>query len=169
MTTRRFHINPAGNVGECSADEGKCPFQGVHYPDYDTAVDAAENMFAEQYGYFPGGGAKPEVDVLTEFRLDGETYENAMIHLGAIADTLEWNDPNNPEWVELREKIQYVPSELGPLSQFDPVRNKEPLGNDWPSELYAQLLYDGEISRDDLLRGARALNQRADELSPAED
>lgn len=163
--TKSFHINPeTGAIGECRAEKA-CRFGGAHYPDYDTAADAAENLFAEQYGLFPGGGEKPEVDVLTEYRMDGEGYDNAMIHLGGIADALEWHDPNDPEWAELRAEIQYVPSMAGPLSDFKPSKSgfEGEMGDDWPSDFYAQTLVDGQASRKDLLKAARELSRTIDE------
>lgn len=162
----KYHINPeSGNISQCSAEAGNCPFQGVHYPDYDTAVDAAENMFSEQYGTFPGGGEKPALDVLSDYRAEGESYENTMIHLGGLADALEWHDPEDPEWKEMKKLIQYKPSAFGPIPSFD----KDNWESDefWPSEHYARLLSKGETNRAAMLEAAQELSSKVDSFVAA--
>lgn len=41
---RRFHIGRDGQPHECSAEQGKCPLGGEHYPTFEVAEHAAERL-----------------------------------------------------------------------------------------------------------------------------
>ena len=83
----RYHINGEGNVGECSAAKGQCPFGGAdaHFGSREQAEHAAEERLTAQYGLTATAKKEKKVDVS---KLSTEERENLAMDERTPPETL---------------------------------------------------------------------------------
>ena len=101
MEKPKFHINSAGNPGECRAKEGKCPF-GADVPHYASEEEAYAAIAKENEGHY-GSGVRKNTAKSGYFDADGNetTREKAQ----AAIDKAKANG-DFEKYFELRRSFQ---------------------------------------------------------------
>lgn len=96
MANQRFHVNPAGDAGRCSA-KVRCPFQkdgipdaAAHYPSEERARAAFEySMEAGAVGFHPG-------DQFESLANHNEEYWTAMLADNGLANPIYYKGDRGP-------------------------------------------------------------------------